>query len=328
MLKMRKAKLQDYIQKLLNISVYFTNWGKEKALPFYIKDTYEDILLGVIGDIQAIFAVIPSNDALPNMTHLIRQIEKIKNIDNKPVVIVSDAIDYYRRHFMLEHHLPFVIPEKQIYMPFLGIFLQEQFGADPKPIVKLSPSAQLIFLFYIYTKQDELYISEVEEKLKLSRMMISRAFIQLEKTRFFTSAKIGKYKKIKSNIDRKDLFIKMQPYLSSPIKRVVYVKKNKIPETALHASISALSLESELAPPDIECFAVYNAEFKGDDFTHYLLDARNQCRLELWSYKPNLLSNGISVDNLSLALSFMDVCDERVEFAVENMLDRELTTHD
>lgn len=326
---MEKNKIQDYIQSLLNLPVDFKIWEKKDLLPFYITDTYENILIGTIGGISAIFVVAYAGDQLPQMSQLKHQMKTIGGLDNMPVVVVSDTIDRHRRQRLLEHHMPFIIPEKQMYLPFMGVYLQEKFGSEPKPLNKLSPLAQVVFLFYLYTRHEEIFIYEVEQKLGLSRMTISRAFSQLVRTKLFTSAKVGKYRKIKSELSRRELFEQMKPFLINPVAKTIFVNKEAVPKNALNASISALSLVSNLAPDEVACFAIDKAKFGGGDFTEYLLDIKTQSKLELWEYNPDLLGNGVSVDNLSLALSLEDeFFDERVEYAVEKMLEKESTTHD
>ena len=46
-------------------------------------------------------------------------------------------------------------------------------------------------------------------------------------------------------------------------------------------------------------------------------------RLELWAYDPVLFSNKNTADSLSVALSFKDTNDERLEVAVEELIKRE-----
>ena len=49
--------------------------------------------------------------------------------------------------------------------------------------------------------------------------------------------------------------------------------------------------------------------------------SNHQIALEFWRYDPRRLSKSKQVDILSLALSFKDVHDERIEAEVERMLD-------
>jgi hypothetical protein len=52
-----------------------------------------------------------------------------------------------------------------------------------------------------------------------------------------------------------------------------------------------------------------------------LIDDTEQVELQLWKYDPQILAKGSTVDVLSLAMCFWDDPDERVEEAVEEMLE-------
>ena len=54
--------------------------------------------------------------------------------------------------------------------------------------------------------------------------------------------------------------------------------------------------------------------------TKDLQDSDSQVAVEMWRYDPQKLSNTKMVDKLSLALSLREDTDERVEEAVEEML--------
>ena len=52
-----------------------------------------------------------------------------------------------------------------------------------------------------------------------------------------------------------------------------------------------------------------------------LMDENGQAVLQIWKYDPSALTDDACVDVLSLAMCYMDDGDERVEEAVEEMLD-------
>lgn len=54
--------------------------------------------------------------------------------------------------------------------------------------------------------------------------------------------------------------------------------------------------------------------------TKDLQDSNSQVAIEMWRYDPRKLSREKMVDELSLALSLREDADERVEEAVEEML--------
>ncbi len=51
-----------------------------------------------------------------------------------------------------------------------------------------------------------------------------------------------------------------------------------------------------------------------------MLNAEDQCAVELWRYDPRKLADGACVDMLSLALALNDSRDERVQEDLEEML--------
>ena len=77
-----------------------------------------------------------------------------------------------------------------------------------------------------------------------------------------------------------------------------------------------------LNPPAVPCFASKDITKWTPVSTPELIDAGNQFALELWRYDPGKLSEGNCVDPLSLALSLQNDQDERVEMAVEEMLEK------
>ena len=56
--------------------------------------------------------------------------------------------------------------------------------------------------------------------------------------------------------------------------------------------------------------------------TNQLYDADSQVAIELWRYDPKRISTNKMVDPLSLALSLQEEADERIETAVEEMLEQ------
>jgi hypothetical protein len=78
---------------------------------------------------------------------------------------------------------------------------------------------------------------------------------------------------------------------------------------------------SMLNPPRVNCYATGDsAQWKGQ-LEDALIDDTEQVELQLWKYDPQILAKGSTVDVLSLAMCFWDDPDERVEEAVEEMLE-------
>ena len=90
----------------------------------------------------------------------------------------------------------------------------------------------------------------------------------------------------------------------------------------LESGYFALAHYTMLNVPQIKCFAIDSISRWKDVMTNNLLDSENQMAVEMWRYNPHLLSKEDKVDELSLALSLRDDADERVEAAVDEMLEK------
>lgn len=71
-----------------------------------------------------------------------------------------------------------------------------------------------------------------------------------------------------------------------------------------------------------KCFAAGSIAAWEKYLTKKLKNSEDQCAIELWRYDPKRLSESGCVDSLSLALALRDDADERVEEAIEGMLDQ------
>ena len=85
---------------------------------------------------------------------------------------------------------------------------------------------------------------------------------------------------------------------------------------------SALAEYSMLNPPKVECYGAFGASDYEAISSSRLNDSKRECAVEIWHYDPRKLADGQCVDRLSLALSLRESADERVEMAVEEMLDK------
>lgn len=86
------------------------------------------------------------------------------------------------------------------------------------------------------------------------------------------------------------------------------------------SSYSALSEYSMLSSGTVLYFAAGSVSEWEKKAAGRIHNSEEQCAIELWRYDPRKLSNSNCVDRLSLALALREDRDERVEEAVEEML--------
>lgn len=304
---------------ILGIPIKYEQWNKENALPLYITGSY-GFQTAIIDKQRCIMLTL--TDELTTLPALKKQIKKIQEVDNVPVVLALSTVSSYRRKSLIENKIPF-ITEKQVYLPFMGALLVNQKEPE-KEIKKFMFSTQQLVLLYIYNKKKKLYMSEATVMLPFTAMTLSRAVKQLEAVGLFKVTKDGVNKVIEARYENWELFEKMKKYLSTPVRMTGYLEKSNLTKDMVIAGETALAEKSMLNPGGITTYAVYTRLFDKKNLMNELVDPDKQVRLELWEYDPKQFTDENIADSLSIILSFGDSNDERIEEAVEELLEREL----
>lgn len=306
------------LESIFGIPIKYEAWNKQSSLPLYIAGSY-DFRTAYIADKRCV--MIAPTEELVTLPALKKQISKIQKEDNVPVVLELRSISFYRRKSLIENNIPF-ITEKQAFLPFIGTMLTDE--KEQKKMEKFVFSTQQLFLFYLYSKKKQLYISEAVNLLPFTAMTLTRAVRQLETTELFRVTKDGVNKVIESNYERLELFQKAKKYLSTPVRRSGYIDKSQVTSDMVYAGETALAEKTMLNPGRIITYAVSDKKFERKRLEDELIDPEKQVRLELWAYDPKLFSGDHIADNLSVALSFDNNADERIEEAIEELTEGEL----
>lgn len=306
----------DYLKDLLDLQVQYKP-TEDLHLPNFIITRYR--IREVVLDFVEVFFLYPLTEleAVGTLKTHIARIQKVKNI---PVVLVLDKLTYRQKEYLLRERIPFVVEGKQIYLPFMAIYLQERSDAEKIDKEELLPASQVMLLYFIYHGSGKQIMSKAVTDLKLTSTSVSRAVMQLEELGLMETKKDGVQKVLFSELSPEELFKKAHGYFQNPVKRTVYIPLEQIQDTLLKSGYSALAEYSMLNEPNIRCYAVDSISKWNSVATKKLLDGQTQVSVELWRYDPKKLSYSNSVDPLSLALVLENDADERVEEAVEEML--------
>lgn len=230
-----------------------------------------------------------------------------------------------QRNSLIYHRIPFVALPEQIYLPFLGVVLSNHFR-KPKEIKKekMMPVTQELFLYLLYQKDVSVLKSAAADALGLTRTSITRASDQLLEMNLIEQEKTGKEIHMKLSHDPQESIEIAKPYMINPVQSKLTINKSDFHKELLYAGETALSRYSMLNPPQIPEVAVYKATIDKNDL--HEVDAKwsdpdTIITVELWKYDPLLFSSSDKVDPVSLACSLKDLEDERVEMAIDEMME-------
>jgi len=323
-----------YLESLLNVEIKYENWKGKEYLPYYISANYE-ILKAFLKDVETIF-LFPYGE-LGSTRMLKNHINKIQEIKNLPVVLCLSELSFRKRQQLINADIPFVVEDKQIYIPFIGVILKERYLVRKQSLKIFSPSTQLLLLYFIYQKTTEIPVKEIAKALSLSNMAISKAQRQLEQTGFFQLEDRERRRKVLvPNANLQTIWEQCQKFITSPIKEILYINDSDVNKQMLVSGDVALSEFSMLNPSRVKCYAIMPPKNKKEDLMRDTIIISwcdndkiiaNRCdrtdtqsKLEIWKYNPVLLGQNGLVDILSLALTYKNDSDERIEMAVDEML--------
>lgn len=306
----------DYLRQVLGIKTEYQE-EEQPHLPNYIRSRYTIRNVSLDG-VSAAF-VYPHSE-LDNVRTLQKHLDKIKAIANRPVVLVLEHLTYRQKEYLLRDKIPFVVTGKQIYLPFMAVYLQERCDAPQIGTAQMLPSAQLLLLHYIYQGTGELVMSSAIPTLGLTSTSISRATRQLESLGLVQTRREGVQKIIYSAESPQELYERGQAFLQSPVKRTVYLDVGLVDDHLLKGAESALAEYSMINEPEIRTYATDSIARWKEQLDDQLMDSEDQVAVELWRYNPHVLAQKDCVDPLSLALALRRDPDERIESAVDEML--------
>ena len=303
----------NYIKEVLNINCSQIDMPLDKIiLPLYL-DLYEIQPISLDG-VKVLF--ITPRETLSNVKAVKKHLEKMQSLSGCFVSLMLNDISEKRKKSFLENHIPFVVTNNQIYLPFMAIYLQEKNKTKIEAVSQLTPAAQLVFINFFKQNSRELAVASFAKKLQFSEMSTTRALRQLVATGLF---EIKKGTITNSNLlvtkvkDKEDLFNKIEPYLINPVKNFFYIYKEELNNKELLPSgVTYLSMFSMLGKEELDTWAVYG---KATDFktaTSELTDVSRQARIEIWKYNPKLVCLEETNDSISVYLSLKNSVDARI----------------
>ncbi len=306
----------EYLDKVLGIKVIYED-VEFKNLPNFIVTRYR--LQMVSMDKKRGIFLYPKTELDP-INVLKKHIDRIQKNEDLPIVLVLKGISFRQKEYLIRDRIPFIVEGRQIYLPFMAVYLQERCDAEKTPREEILPSAQMLLLHFIYGGAQKLSTSQAAKDLELTPTSISRASRQLEEMGLLHIKKEGVQRILQSEDSPKILFQKAGDKLQNPIKRTVYIPKELLEIDLPESGYSALAEYSMLNPPSVRCYATERISQWQDVMTNSLHNSQMQVAVEMWRYNPRILSKKNVVDELSLALAMREDADERVEEAVEEML--------
>lgn len=260
------------------------------------------------------------------LTVLRKQRLQIESLTGMNCVFVFDSLNWYARETMLKEGLPFILNDRQIFLPFLGIVLSQEKKHDLKRREKLSSMSQHFLLMAIYHGWSGMTVSAAANELAVSKMSMTRCYDELEGIDPSLIRKSGRSRLFLWEHSSADLWKLMRNHFRNPILRSYYLLEALDIADKKLSGLSAIAHYTQVADYEYETFAV-SLETEKD----YSLKSRF-CVPE--GERPAIMvhvvpydieyADGTAVDPLTaiLSLSEEERADPRIEAAVDGLLEK------
>lgn len=312
--------MKDYLEKTLRqkVSIKANNSLCDK-LPLAFKGRYYFFDIETNG--MHWVAIKPKSDA--GLVTLRKDRAKVQSAAGLNCAIFMDSTTCYIKEKLIEEGIPFVLEDKQVYLPFIGFLLTSSGERDIAPVQLISYLTQKLILTAIYEKWDKVTVSEAAVRLGVTKTSVTRCFDEIEYLSIDILDAKGKSRAITVSEDRKQLWEKLQSVLRNPV-----ISRYELREDLLldkKAGITALCEYSLLSDNDYPTYAITKKEITNTG----IKKMKRVCRGEEIGCVVLELGYFIDFDNkkiedpLSVVLSLSDEekQDERVCISINEMLE-------
>lgn len=323
------VQLRNYIAHVLHCDLDLSKWDGVERLPNFIARRYS-LLAGSVTGKPCLFA-IDLGDGEDTPAQIAKHIAVVEREFPGVVIYTTNQLTASRRARLIGAGVSFAVPGNQLYVPALALDLRERFRrAKRRGIEHLSPAAQVTLFYFILFRRELEADSTMRTPSRLapllgySAMSVGRAYDELAQFGIATIVNRGRQRVLSIEKNPRQLLEESRDLLRSPVQSERFARCHLIVPPMKIAGETALANITGLSPPTMPVYAVHGDEWKRllEENVEEVTDQdQADAIVEIWHYRPEVLSEYVTVDPLSLYAQFWDHQDERVAQAADDALD-------
>lgn len=332
-------EIKNYLSKIIGIDcdVQVLDQAMLIQLPIYLRNAYQWYGLFLFHK-QFIVAHTRTDDDF-TIAAIDKQLGTIEEKLKQPIILCVDEMEAYNRKRLIEKRRAFIVPFKQMYIPYLFVdFTEYRYQTKRHFVQRLQPFAQVLTIAHLLNVDQRYHLEhipfkEIANQFQVNYINISRAVENLAELNLIEIEHEGRYKFLRFKDNRKTIWQKglQRDIFINPIFKQYFVEYDfNWNLKLLKAGDAALTEYTNINPSYQMVFAVENQIFnlirrgnKAIVFNEY----GGKYSFQIWKYDPNFM-NRISqsandkVDPFSLYLTYKDDQDERVQLELERLINR------
>lgn len=302
--------------------------GAEERLPLVLRARYR-LESTHLFDHELVLAVERDGIEAATPAAYKAHVAAVASLGRGPAALVLTGITSALRARLVSARVPFIVPGTQLFLPMLLVDLRERMTRPAVPREgALSSVAQLVVLTHLQGQRlDEMSLAGAASLLGYSPMTLTKAKDELVAAGLCSTRPLGRALRLVFACEGRALWERALPRLSSPVVRTDLVRRRAsevasgMPEGFVRAGLSALSDLTNVADDAVTTVAASKAAAAAAALVRVDLNDDATDRVEVWRYDPGLLAAEGRADALSLYLSLRDVADERVQGALDDLLE-------
>lgn len=331
--------IRNYIKEIIGIEfdLHLVDKSILSHFPVYLRNAYQWYELDMLNK-QFIIAHTETDEDF-SIAAIDSQLSNIEEKLNLPIILCVDELEAYNRKRLIERKRAFIIPFKQMYIPYLFIdFTEFKYQTKIRPSEHLQPFSQVLVIAHLLNTNnhyqiEEIPLKEIAMQFQVNTINVSRAVENLVALNLIEIYNKGRYKLFHFKMDKKQLWNDglQKDVFINPITKQYFAEQNfYLNNNMLRAGDTALTDFTNINPSDRLVFAVDNPTFnlmKKNNPPYIFTEYEGKYCLQVWKYDPTFM-NRISqsayknVDPLSLYLTYKEEQDERVQIELEHLINR------
>jgi hypothetical protein len=314
--------MENYLRETFGLDVKVDKINEDDllSLPLFFKEEYDLYSMEILGEVLVLLRVKNTIQQIPKIR---KHLERIRIELGSEGVLWVEELSANQIRNLVSHNIPFVASGKQIYLPYIGIFLKKGKKKIERSKRVFSPSTQSLFIQLCYRKSFfGKSLSDLAKESNINPMTVSRSVQELVDLKLISVKKMGVGKYILPIYEGKELFEEGKIYLRKPFGKTVYAPSEKI-KGGIPSGEYALSKGTMISEPTMKTYAIYKKNIDIDEHIYTEeepLIHEGVSELELWTYDPEKLMREGVADPISLFAYMRDFKDERIQLALEELL--------
>ncbi|MCL7488841.1 MAG: MarR family transcriptional regulator [Desulfobulbaceae bacterium] len=246
--------------------------------------------------------------------------------DAEGYCLIAEELQAYVRQRLVERKVPFVVPGLQLNWPELGLAVQaRKKKKSPVAVDTVSPATQAVLINALTGgMQGPATQKKLATRLGYTTMSMSRALDEIEANGLGRVQRKGRERLLDFPEGMKALWKAALPFFRNPVRKTVRIMDRQLPQDSrIEAGETALARMSMLMPPKEPIYAVGRQVWKkiAGQVEMIPIEEKGTCLVQVWYYDPSHFARHGRVDCFSLYLSLREEVDERVEGALEEMME-------